>query len=1054
MILTSNSHFAKPNLLAFSRIAAWIVALLSIVVLCAWIFEVQLIKSVAPNFVTMKSNTALAFLFSAASLWLLQTEKSVKKSRLASRICSLTVFVISLVTILEYLFGLNLGIDQILFQDDPNSLNTHSPGRMSPATSFNFFVLSAAIFCLDWRPKVSYPLTLVVLIVSLIAVLGYAYGVHSLYEVSFYSSMAIHTAGAFTLLSLGLLASRPEIGFTQVVVSEFAGGIVARRLLLVIPLVLFVLGLLRHAGEVQGYYDGSFGVALMVTISIATAMFLTAWTAQIVHRLDLQRAHSLEEVRASREWLNHVVYSMGEAVITTDDHRRVRLMNAVAEELTGWSEREASGRTISEIFVISDEQTGQVLEDPVTQVLQKRSIERQFDHIQLTSRQGVKRPIADSGAPVLDAHQKLMGAVLVFRDRTEERAAERAVSEARKFAESIVTTINQPILVLDHQLRVMAANPAYYRAFQECAKETIGANFFNLGAGHWDVGEVRQNLSSILPLNTTLEGFQIEQTFAKIGRRILKLNARRIYRQENETDTLLVTIDDYTARYRAESKFRDLLESAPDPMIIINEEGEIELLNRQTEHVFGYDRGELIGKPIECLIPPRFRENHPSFRAQYLKDAVTRKMGQGAQLYGYRKNGEEFPIDTSLGPLITDDGVLVSCAIRDVSDRKNLEERYFQAQKMEAVGKLAGGIAHDFNNLLTVIIGYGELVLTHMAKDDSQRDSMESIYEAGGRAAALTRQLLAFSRQTLIEPKNLDLNAVVADTEKMLSRLIPEDITLTTLFDRDIQLICVDPGQIGQILMNLAVNACDAMPKGGQLTIETHHVEFDQGYVSQHPQIKVGNYVRLTVSDTGFGMAPDIKAKIFEPFFTTKGIGKGTGLGLSTVYGMVKQSLGSIEVYSEVGVGTTFKLYFPTVSAGAVLSQPEKVKPSAKTGTETVLLVEDEEGVRKFTKLALESYGYKVVEAENGARALALANRYVGTLNLLMTDIVMPEMSGRELSEKLAEKFPNLKKLYVSGYTDDTIVRHGLLNAGSSFLQKPYSVHVLARRVRDVLDMQ
>jgi nitrogen-specific signal transduction histidine kinase/CheY-like chemotaxis protein len=391
---------------------------------------------------------------------------------------------------------------------------------------------------------------------------------------------------------------------------------------------------------------------------------------------------------------------------------------------------------------------------------------------------------------------------------------------------------------------------------------------------------------------------------------------------------------------------------------------------------------------------------------------------------------------------------------RDVTELNRLEEQFRQAQKMEAVGRLAGGVAHDFNNLLTGINGYCELVFNRLRADDPSRELLAEIRKCGERAATLTRQLLAFSRKQVLQPQVVSLNTLLGELLKLLKRLIGEDIELALVPGAALGLAKVDPGQFEQAVINLAVNARDAMPRGGRLTIETHNAELAEGYAERYPEVRPGRYVLVVVRDSGQGMDEATKARIFEPFFTTKEPGKGTGLGLAMVYGFVKQSGGHIEVESEPGRGATFKVYLP---------RAEETTPSAKSspsllqmpkGTETVLLVEDEDAVRALSKLVLQSSGYTVLEARDGQEGVWVAQQHQGPIHILVTDLVMPRLSGQQLAVLLVQARPHLRVLFMSGYTDEAVLRHGVFEADAAFLQKPFNAIGLARKVREVLDAE
>jgi signal transduction histidine kinase len=389
---------------------------------------------------------------------------------------------------------------------------------------------------------------------------------------------------------------------------------------------------------------------------------------------------------------------------------------------------------------------------------------------------------------------------------------------------------------------------------------------------------------------------------------------------------------------------------------------------------------------------------------------------------------------------------------RAEEEKATLQEQLRQSQKIEAIGRLAGGIAHDFNNLLTVIKGYSQLSLIELKEDVPLRGNIEEIKRASEKAVDLTRQLLAFSRRQILEMRVLDLNTVLRDLDKMLRRVIGEDIELITLLADDLGRVKTDPGWVEQTIMNLAVNARDAMPSVGKLTIETANVELDETYARNHIAVTPGRYVMLSMSDTGIGMTPEVRQQVFEPFFTTKEKGKGTGLGLSTVYGIVKQSEGNIWVYSEPGKGTTFKIYLPRVDEPLEEIKERVVKEELPRGSETILLVEDEEMVRKLAVQILKRQGYTVLEGSHGNEAFNICNKHDGPIHLLVTDVVMPKMSGLELAERIASIQPEIKVLYMSGYTDNAITHHGVLEKGMNYIQKPFTVDGLARKVREVLD--
>ena len=553
------------------------------------------------------------------------------------------------------------------------------------------------------------------------------------------------------------------------------------------------------------------------------------------------------------------------------------------------------------------------------------------------------------------------------------------------------------------------------------------------------------------------------------------------------SEGLLVSaaIRDISERKAIEAKFQGLLEAAPDAIIAVDAEGIIHLANRQAGALFGYESHELVGQQLDLLVPDRVRPLHPRHRASYFEDPTPRPMGVGLELSARRRDGTEFPVDVSLSAFETEDGVLVSAAIRDVTDRKRVEQeqaelratleqvrldearavlgaRLHQAQRLESIGQLAGGVAHDFNNLLAGIMNYASLVSAtlreeldrHGLADDDTfatiTQDVEEITKVAKRGATLTHQLLIFSRREVVKPEVLDLNAIVADMQDLLGRTIGETIDLRTVLDPDLPRTRADRGQIEQVLMNLVVNARDAMPGGGGLEIRTTAFVADDAHLEAHGG-SPGVHAVLVVSDTGLGMTDETARRVFEPFFSTKPRGLGSGLGLATVYGIVTQAGGTIELQSAPGDGTSVRVALP-----ATTDDPAAIAEAALSGRvdgdgEIVLLVEDEEIVREPARRMLERHGYRVRTASNAREALAVATSMM-TIDLLLTDVVMPGLSGKELAGRLAVTHPRMRVLFMSGYSEDIIAHEGVLDAGVDLIVKPFAADSLLRRVRGVLE--
>jgi two-component system, cell cycle sensor histidine kinase and response regulator CckA len=610
------------------------------------------------------------------------------------------------------------------------------------------------------------------------------------------------------------------------------------------------------------------------------------------------------------------------------------------------------------------------------------------------------------------------------------------------------------VFVKDLQGRYLMINSAGAAFAGRSMDEILGKTDRDLFSP--DTAEVVMDKDRQVLVQGVTQTFEESSTSNGVSR--VYLSTKGPYRDAHgEIIGLLGVARDITQRKRAEEEMRQSqqklrihFEHTPLAVVEWDMDFRVAAWNPSAERIFGYSRQEALGQHARFIVPPQYREHVDQVWQALLKQAG----GTRSTNDNITKDGRSISCEWYNTPLVDDSGRVLGVAslVQDVTERVALEERLRQSQKMEAVGRLAGGVAHDFNNLLTVILGYSQILADGLPEGSRLADNTAQIKSAADRAAGITRQLLAFSRKSVLSPRVINLNDVVLNLDSLLRRLIGEDIEVRTLPANDLGSVKADPSQIEQVLMNLALNARDAMPRGGTVALETANATLDGTYARDHQSVEPGRYVMLAVSDTGEGMTPETQARIFEPFYTTKEVGKGTGLGLSMVYGIVKQSGGYIWVYSEPGRGTTFKIYLPRVDQSAELVRGDNRQAKVQRGTETILLVEDDEQLRRLSSSVLAHCGYNVLVASSPEEGLAICKATSHDIRLLVTDVVMPRMNGRQLAEQVQQIRPAMRVLYISGYTNDAIVHYGVLDPGLWFLPKPYTLSALIAKVREVLD--
>lgn len=775
--------------------------------------------------------------------------------------------------------------------------------------------------------------------------------------------------------------------------------------------------------------------------------YVNIYGYDITERKQAETARQVSEAR-----LAGIIDSAMDAIISVDEEQHIVVFNAAAEMMFGYAASEMLGQPLDRLipgrFHEAHQEHIRVFERSGTSM---QAMGRSRDIIGRRAN-GEEVPLEASISQIEVAGAKLL--TVILRDITERQQVEAAVQEGEERFRLFMDNSPTTTWIKDDQGRYVYLSRTLENHFGVRLEVWRGKRDVEL----WppEVAEqFWQNDQAVLAAGHLIEF--TEEIPNPDGSRGYWWSFKFPFQDASGQQYVAGIGLDISERQQIEEALyltRFSLERAADAIYWLDEKARIVDVNETACRTLGYSREELLQLSV-CDLDPELSIEAWRESWQRLKQVQARTIERTHRT----KDGRIIPVEVVANFIEFGNRTLDCAFVRDISERKQAEEarakleaQLRQAQKMESIGLLAGGVAHDFNNLLTVIGGYSILLQAEISPKDPLFEPLEQIRRAGERAAALTRQLLAFSRKQMLAPTILDLNDLVTNLNKMLGRLIGEDIRLALVLQTGLWPVTADPGQIEQVIMNLVLNARDAMPTGGMLTLETGNVQLDDTFATTHPEAPLGPCVILAVTDTGHGMDGPTQTRIFEPFFTTKELGQGTGLGLATVYGIVKQSGGDILVYSEPGRGTTFKIYLPAHKTTANALVAPQAEPVSRGGRETILLVEDEEIVRDLVRRALQDKGYTMLEARQGHEALSLSRQYQGPIDLLLTDVVMPQMSGRELAEQLKVERPELKVLFMSGYTDDAVVRHGLLTAEVEFLPKPFSPSRLASKVREILD--
>lgn len=762
-----------------------------------------------------------------------------------------------------------------------------------------------------------------------------------------------------------------------------------------------------------------------------------------------------KKLKAALDSLENYFDILGIIIVILDRNRKVHLLNRKGEEILGYKEDEILGEDWSKIVIPKGYK--KQFNTLFTKLKQKKFIQVKYYEYPVITRNNKIKCISWCNTPLLDENKKVIGILSAGIDITEHIETENKLKKETQKWDNIFNNLNDGIIIINKRFVILEANMSAFKLACKNKKEIIGKYcynvFHNLPHPHPDCPVVKL---------LKLKKFQTTENIVKTSDKILLASAIPLLDERKRIKNIIHIMKDIThykylenLLYESEKRFKTIVENVTDA-IFIYQDKKIVFVNPKFEEIFGVKLKNIQAGEVNLfdLMPDESKR----IIKRILNKCISGKDVQYKfEFKAYNKEKETIDIDVTLKSIKYNDKWAILGTLRDITSQKTMERHLFLSQRLDSIGRLAGGIAHDFNNILTSIINYAHIMERQLHPQDPLINDVRAIIKDADRATDLTRQLLAFGRRQIMQPQIININTIIKEMKEMLNRLIGEDIKIGMKLNHKLKQVNVDPSQMEQVILNLIINARDAMPKGGKIIIETDNVVLGEDYISTHQLVKPGNYVLLSISDTGKGIPENIKEKIFEPFFTTKEKGKGSGMGLATVYGIVKQSKGYIWVYSEPGKGTTFKIYLP-VAKGRIKrpkkSRKWKSRLSKLKGNETILVVEDEHSVRRAIVRVLKSFGYNVIETSNGNEAVNFCKNYKKDIHLLITDVVMFGMDGKEVATTIKNYKKNIKILYMSGYTEDAIAHHRILEKNINFLQKPFTPSELIQKIREIFDAQ